>query len=121
MSDNCVGIPPNKSVRIYLFKTLQDTLWRNQSSFDNQAERQSGANEAAWQDRRAAPHWHLLPNFKASFEVPERRSAPSPGNTHPLHSPLLANVLRVEGWENAKSGSKRAGQRSSAVNRSASF
>lgn len=69
---------------------------RNHSLFDNPADKQSGPNETAWQDRGAALHWHLLPNFKASFEAAEWRSTRSPGNTYPLHSPLLANVLWVE-------------------------
>lgn len=81
-------IQPNKS------GPLQ--VWGNSSSFENQAEKQSGPTEAAWQDKSAALHRHLLPNFKASFEAPERRSARSPGNTYPLHSPLLVNVPGVE-------------------------
>lgn len=103
-SDNCAS-----RTGLCVFTSRSDKR-RNHSSFGNPAEMQSGPNEAAWQDRGAALHWHLLPNFKASFEAAERRSTRSPGNTDPLHSPLLANVLWVEAGRMPKADQRARGR-----------
>ena len=59
----------------------------------------------------SALHRHLLPNFKASFEAPGRRSAHSLGNTSARQSPLLANVLGVEAGRMPKADQSARGRR----------
>lgn len=112
-SDCWAGIQPNKTGPFQVYSRLQEASWGNSSSFDNQQENsQALMNQPGRTKERlfSALHRHLMPNFKASFEAPERRSPRSPGNTYPLHSPLLANVLGVEAGRMPKADQSARGR-----------